>query len=929
MSSKRKILIRYCVMFAVVFAAGLITLAVMHAAPFGSNSIAALDMADQYISLYYQRANVSSLQDLFYTWKGALGTNNWATSAYYTNSVFVLFLRHLGFAQILAALDIIVMLKIAAAAVTCLLFLDYKFENGVSRGCCEEHGTGLKFKDNSVIHIGGAAAYALCAWSSAFIQQIMWTDLLFLAPLVLFGLERLLREKKGLLYALFLSLTLAANFYIAYEVCLFLVLYFLYAEFTEYGAGIRKAGEDFLRFALCSILGAAMAAVLLPTAIALGKTIQENDTSTSVVWYRSWSSYLKMLMPGQMNKLWTDGVNISVGILALVFVPLFFFSRRYSLREKIGSALFLALMIVSMNCNVLDYVWHDFHFPRFLPGRWTFLFALFLVILSCKGLRGLKEMRLPWTVVSLLVSAAIIVYAALRRDLGSDTNPFFYVAAGAGAVLILLYRAAVKGEDMRRGDDLTRTHGCVINEKNARHHHRQDAQGVHKHVFALGARNRKRLAVTVPILLAILQTAECCVNFCQVTSSNDENLKYATTENYAGPAEKYNQASDTVAPSKDTFYRTDITPSFTDNPSMLADYYGIGYFCSMMPANSYRFFQWLGLSYYTENISVSANDASPFINSIFRTRYFLDFSDQMQRLTPYLEYKSTAASYRTWENPYILPLGFPVGENAANMNIAKDDGAWGLEHQSALLASMCPGGGQLFNKMDPWFMDTYNTVLSGSENTAGSTFRKLRDGDQETVSLEYSVEKDGPVYLEHNLTSGYFLVSSEGHDAYQVDCWRPSFIYIGNFKAGDDIQLIYNAEQSDTTSKDGFGMELFQMDEDVFKKAYDQLSQNGLEVTDFGAAKVKAKVDAAKQSLYMTSIPQDGGWEVLVDGKKVQTSAICGVLLGFEVPEGEHEVVFRYHVPGLAAGAAVAVLAWAVFVFLVMQDKRKRNLRRS
>ena len=82
-------------MFAVVFAAGLITLAVMHAAPFGSNSIAALDMADQYISLYYQRANVSSLQDLFYTWKGALGTNNWATSAYYTNSVFVLFLRHL------------------------------------------------------------------------------------------------------------------------------------------------------------------------------------------------------------------------------------------------------------------------------------------------------------------------------------------------------------------------------------------------------------------------------------------------------------------------------------------------------------------------------------------------------------------------------------------------------------------------------------------------------------------------------------------------------------------------------------------------------------------------------------------------------------------------------------------------------------------
>ena len=867
MNSRRRIFIRYFAVFALVFTAGLITLALMQAAPFGSSSAAALDMADQYISLYYQRANVSSLQDFLYTWKGALGTNSWVLSSYYTNSIFVIFLRHLSFAQMLTALDIILMLKPAIAAVTGLLFLDYKFRN------------------DSIIHIGGAVAYALSAWTSAFLQQIMWTDLLFLVPLVLYGFERLLRERKGLLYTLCLSLALSANFYIAYEVCLFLVLYFFYEEFAESRINVHEIGRNFIRFILYSLLAAGMAAVvLLPTAIALSKTILENDAPKVIMLYRSWSAYLKMLMPGQMSKLWTDGVNISVGILALIFTPLFFFSGKYSLRDKIGSAAFLVLMFASMNCNVLDYVWHDFHFPRFLPGRWTFLFALFMVILSCKGLHGLGQVKPSLTVVSLLVSAAVIGYAAWRKDLGSSTSLFFYVVAALATALILLFRLP-----------------------------------------ALGERNRRKLEICIPIILALMQSTECCANFCQVTASNDENIKYAKMDNYAIPAEKYNKAAATVAPGVGEFYRTDIAPAFTDNSSMLANYYGIGYFCSMMPENSYRFFQWLGLSYYTKNISVIANDASPFVTSLFGVRYFLDFSDQMQQLTPYVAYRSTAASYRTWENPYALSLGFPVNSKAEDLDISKEDKAWGLEHQNAMLQEICHINAPLFNRIEPCFMDTYNTVLNDQGGAGEGTCRKIRDGDKETVSIEYSVEKDGPMYLEHKLSKGNLIVQLNGNDVLKVNCWRPAYYYIETCKKGDIIRVVYNAKQDDTLTQESFGMELFQMDENVFNNAYNQLSQNNLEVTDFGATKVKAKVHTDKQSLYMTSIPQDGGWEVFIDGKKAQTSTICGALLGFSIPEGEHSLVFRYHVSGLGTGAVLSALSWLIFLLLHIGGSRKRK----
>lgn len=69
--------------------------------------------------------------------------------------------------------------------------------------------------------------YALSGFTAAFSWNLMWFDCMLLLPLVLLGLESLIKEDKGLMYSITLGLTILSNYYIAIMVCISVVFYFL------------------------------------------------------------------------------------------------------------------------------------------------------------------------------------------------------------------------------------------------------------------------------------------------------------------------------------------------------------------------------------------------------------------------------------------------------------------------------------------------------------------------------------------------------------------------------------------------------------------------------------------------------------------------------------------------------------------------------
>ena len=87
-------------------------------------------------------------------------------------------------------------------------------------------------KDISISVFGGF--YGLCAWALGFQWNVMWLDTFALLPLVALGTICLLRDKKYILYTITLALSILANYYVGFFVCIFVLLLFFCYELCRF-----------------------------------------------------------------------------------------------------------------------------------------------------------------------------------------------------------------------------------------------------------------------------------------------------------------------------------------------------------------------------------------------------------------------------------------------------------------------------------------------------------------------------------------------------------------------------------------------------------------------------------------------------------------------------------------------------------------------
>ena len=83
-----KVFFYYLLAFVISFGIGVIVFKAKNIAPFGDNSLLCMDLWGQYFPMYVQQATADVGADMFYSWNGAFGYNNWAQNAYYCYSIF-------------------------------------------------------------------------------------------------------------------------------------------------------------------------------------------------------------------------------------------------------------------------------------------------------------------------------------------------------------------------------------------------------------------------------------------------------------------------------------------------------------------------------------------------------------------------------------------------------------------------------------------------------------------------------------------------------------------------------------------------------------------------------------------------------------------------------------------------------------------------
>jgi len=69
-----------------------------------------------------------------------------------------------------------------------------------------------------------------------------------------------------------------------------------------------------------------------------------------------------------------------------------------------------------------------------------------------------------------------------------------------------------------------------------------------------------------------------------------------------------------------------------------------------------------------------------------------------------------------------------------------------------------------------------------------------------------------------------------------------------------------------------------------------------------------------KGKLVWFFVPYDKGWDAALDGKKIEIIKSVG-MMAVKIPEGEHNLVFKYHTPGFKLGIIVFGIYGAILVF--------------
>ena len=832
--------------------------------PVGDKSILMVDMHHQYAPL------LSELREMFiegsafsYSFHIGLGANFIPCFAYYLASPLNLLLLLFSEQHLAEAILVITLLKNALAA--------------ASFAACAQY---IYRKRNAAV-VGVSVMYSLMLYMLAYSWNIMWLDVVALLPLVVMCFERMLREGKWLSYVLTLSLALFSNYYIGFMLCIFLVLYFVVWQLRE----PRSARERLIGtglFAGGSLLGGGLVmSLLLPTAIALGRTSAAGDTFPSFsATFELFDLFGRMFYGATPTIRSGNLPNLYCGTLAVLLIPIYATQRSVPLRRRVCYTLLLAVMLVSCTINQWDLVWHGLHTPNDLPYRFSFLVGFVVLLMAVRVLTHLTQIT-PKQILGSLTGSA--VYLILWEKFGGDFAPdakLLYIN------LLLLVVYAI--------------------------------------ILLVGALRRLPVRAGRLLLLAVV-TLELLVGTGQTLDAMDNKEYFTLQENYVdndatvATAAAVKRAQAIAKEEGDEFARIEYLPRSTCMDTALHHYKGITTFASSNSYNTTLFMGDLGYAINGVNSYLYHSFVAP-ADSLFGIKYVILKSQITGHAQlKLLERVTVGEEVRyIYENLYALPVGYAASESIRDY--AGEDYA-PFDNQEKLY------GGILGEDVDMYLPLALEPEDSDS-SIYGSSF--IKSGTVTTGYFVGTVAEKGQYFAFVDCRAADSIgVAVYGTDGEQDNHWNvtthePYVIDLGTLSPDQKVEVTIAAEQAVSGN-----IHVVRLDTEVFVRAVDTIRKQGLTVTHSGDASLGGKVTAAKDGPLFLSIPYDRGWIATVDGEPATTfpvdvddSGEDGAMLAVEIPAGEHTVTLRYRAPGQRIGMIISWICAAIIAALFFIERR-------
>jgi uncharacterized membrane protein YfhO len=580
--------------------------------PFGDRSFLHIDMYHQYFPFlveFYHK--IKGGESLLYSWNTGIGTNFVALYAYYLASPFNWLCLLFPEQYLMEFLSYMVIFKIGLCSLSFTYYIRKRFDT--------ESMTTLLF----------SLFYALSGYMAAYNWDVMWLDVIVLAPIVILGLEKLVYEGESKLYCIALGISILSNYYLSIMLCIFLCLYFIVLLVSKEPKDGKNSSpiaffklcniknfyvKAIIRFAVYSIIAGGIAAVLLIPEIEALKLSEFSDISFPSK-IKTYFSIFDMIARHSFNVEVETGLdhwpNIYCGVAIFLLLPLYVIQSKIPMRQKLPRLLLIGFMLISFSVNLLNFIWHGFNYPDSLPARQSFLYIFLILTMCYEAFTYINEYSAKTlSAVFWGVLFAVILFEKLADDDAFSTTSFVVTIVFIVVYLLLL-----------------------LSQKKFY--------------------NSKKIYNLITVLLIVTAIIESGANT-YLTS-----VPTVSRSTYLSNYDSYQRLTSRTVDNEDgDFFRFEKFARRTQNDAMLIGFQGGSYFSSTINAYICDFYEKYGMR--GSKVNYCFEGATPVTSALLSVRYMLYTANK--GYDNIYSLKETEGNLYLYDCNYYLPLGYMVTE---------------------------------------------------------------------------------------------------------------------------------------------------------------------------------------------------------------------------------------------------------------------------
>lgn len=552
-----------------------------------------------------------------------------------------------------------------------------------------------------------STCYAVSGFVIYYFFAVFWFDSLYLAPLVMLGIDRIFKyEKISFLYIISLSLAIICNIQMGFGLCIFSALYFLYSYNVQYD--FKKDKKKFkdlaILFTIASLcVGAISSGVLFGFATDYGTIGKARSLQvTTHTGISDITHILKNLFT--VGNLKTDYYNelepfIYCGLIVSFFSIMYLFDKNIDKKKRVSAFLMIMVFVISFCVRFLNTFWHITS-PVLLNYRYSIYLGLFLTMIA-------HEMFIQ------------------DKKLSSNNIVVMSLSLLIGLTMIMAYSKEVY---------VIYAFGFIV--------------GIF--VLILLTKNKSK---KFGVLLIIAVLAEIVVNGYVSVYTADE-LPYGKYSSYDDlkKVASYRNFDDNYR----IMYNYSYT-DFTNDTFLLNKNSSVRYFSSVINGDVLTFYDRNKSTVGNNNYRISAYD-TPLLLSLLGNKYFYLTDDLHNGLYKKIDsHKVKSYNYTTkvmdekdvylFENPYALSLGYMI-ESDVKYKKKMDL----VDYQNAIIKAFTGNDKDVMIRLNYEKDDNSEDCANSSFNSC-ATYRIVNDTGNQLIHLyalfdTYSVKNQSTVYLD-------------------------------------------------------------------------------------------------------------------------------------------------------------------------------------